>query len=147
MGAEWEESEMPSQTEESKALLRRITREIWNDGRLDLIDQLIGEDFVDHLEIPGVEGTGRERYRASVTAVHAAFPDYREEILWSIGEGDRAVSYVLLTGTHTGPLYGIEPTGRKVEYNAMGALRFARGRARERWGLGDSTAMMRQLGV
>jgi predicted ester cyclase len=39
------------------------------------------------------------------------------------------------------------PTGRKVEYNAMGALRFASGMAVERWGFGDSAAMMQQLGL
>ena len=138
---------MSGQTEESKELLRRITHEIWNKRRLHLIDELIAADFVDHIEMPGIEGTGRERYRASVTAMHAAFPDYREEILWSIAEGDRAVSYVRLTGTHEGPLYGVEPTGRRVEYKAMGALRFVSGRAIERWGFGDSTAMMQQLGL
>jgi predicted ester cyclase len=138
---------MPTRTEESKGLLRRITDEIWNGRRLHLIDELIADDFVDHIEMPGIEGTGRERYRASVTAMHAAFPDYREEILWSIAEGDRAVSYVRLTGTHEGPLYGLAPTGCRVDYNAMGALRFGSGRAIERWGIGDSTAMMHQLGL
>jgi predicted ester cyclase len=138
---------MANQTDESKALLRRVTDEIWNNRRLDLIDELIGEDFVDHIEMPGVEGAGRERYRASVTAMHTAFPDYQEEILWSIGEGDRAVSYARLTGTNNGPLYGMEPTGRRVECDAMGALRFASGRVVERWGIGDSTAMMKQLGL
>ncbi len=138
---------MAARTEGSKALLRRITDEIWNGRRLDLIDELIDEDFVDHIEMPGVEGSGRERYRASVTAMHAAFPDYREEILWSVAEDDRAVSYVRLTGSHQGPLYGIEPTGRKVDYTAMGALRFASGRAIERWGIGDSALMLQQLGL
>ena len=138
---------MRNQTEASKALLRRITDEIWTRGRLDLIDELIGDDFVDHVEVPGLEGTGRERYRASVEAVRTAFPDYREEILWLVGEDDRAVSYVLMSGTHDGPLYGMEPTGRKVRYHAMGALRFASGRAVERWGLGDSLELMHELGL
>lgn len=80
-------------------------------------------------------------------AIRTAFPDYREEILCSIGQGDRAVSHVGLTDTHDGPLYGIEPTGRRVEYKAMGALRFASGRAIERWGFGDTTVMMQQLGM
>ena len=138
---------MPDLTDESKALLRRITEEIWTGGRLELIDELISEDFVDHIDFPGIDEVGRDRYRASVNAMHTAFPDYREEILWSVAEGDRAVSYTLLTGTHRGPLYGIEPTGRRVEYNAMGALRFESGMAVERWGFGDSAAMMQQLGL
>jgi predicted ester cyclase len=138
---------MPDQTNESKALLQRITEDIWTKGRLDLIDELISDDFVDHIDFPGIDEVGRARYRASVEAMHTAFPDYREEILWSVAEEDRAVSYTLLTGTHQGPLYGMEPTGRKVEYNAMGALRFESGMAVERWGFGDSMVMMQQLGL
>ena len=138
---------MTDQREESKALLRRITDEIWTGGRLDLIDELVADDFIDHIEMPCLEGTGRQRYRASVTLIHDAFPDYREEILWLIGEGDRAVSFVRGSGTHQGPLQGIEPTGRTAEWRAMGALRFAEGQAVERWGIGDSLTLMQQLGV
>jgi predicted ester cyclase len=138
---------MADNGESSKELLRRITAEIWTNGRVELIDELVSEDFVDHIEFPGIEGTGRSRYRASVDAIRTAFPDYGEEILWSIAEGDRAVSYVRITGTHQGPLYGMEPTARPVDYNAMGALRFAAGMAVERWGFGDSMAMMQQLGL
>jgi predicted ester cyclase len=134
-------------TEQSKALLRRITDEIWTGGDLGLIDELVAEDFVDHIDMPGLEGTGRDRYRASVTLIRDAFPDYREEILWLVGEDDRAVSYVRSSGTHQGILQGIEPTGRNVEWHSMGALRFRDGQAVERWGLGDSLAMMTQLGL
>ena len=139
---------MTDQTEESKALLRRITDEIWTGGHLDLIDELVSDAFVDHVDMPGLEElAGRPRYRASVESVREAFPDYREEILWLVGEGDRAVSFVRGSGTHLGSLQGMEPTGRRAEWHAMGALRFADGQAVERWGIGDSIAMMRQLGV
>ena len=60
-------------TEDSKALMWRITNEIWNEGRLELIDELIAEDLVDHVETPGLEGSGRSRYRASVEMARAAF--------------------------------------------------------------------------
>lgn len=138
---------MTDQTEESKALLRRITNAIWNNGRLDLIEELIGNDLIDHIDNSGIEGTGPERYRASVSALRTAFPDYREEVIWLVAEGDRAVSFVRASGTHEGPLRGVAPTGRKVEFNAMGAFRFASGQAVERWGFGDSLGMMQQLGL
>jgi predicted ester cyclase len=138
---------MADKGESPNELLRRITTEIWTNGRVELIDELVSQDFVDHIDFPGIEETGRPRYRASVSAIRSAFPDYREEILWSVAEGDRAVSYVRITGTHQGPLHGMEPTGRQVDYHAMGALRFGSGMAVERWGFGDSPAMMQQLGL
>src|SRR5580704_2833868 len=127
---------MIDRTEESKALLRQITDEIWTGGRLDLIDELISDQFVDHVDIPGLEISGRERYRASVELIRAAFPDYREEIMWLVGEDDRAVSFVRGRGTHLGNFQGIEPTGRRAQWQAMGCLRFLEGQAVERWGLG-----------
>ena len=138
---------MTDQAEQSKALLRRITEQIWSSGQIDLVDELVAEEFVDHVDLPGLDATGRDRYRASVQMVRDAFPDYREEILWLVGEADRAVSFVRNSGTHRGVLHGIEPTGRRVEWQSMGALRFRDGQAVERWGIGDSLSLMSQLGV
>ncbi len=132
---------------ESEALLRRITEEIWNDRRLDLVDELVAADLVDHVDVPGLEGSGRARYLASVEMMHAAFSDYHEEIEFVVADDDRAVSYVRLTGTHDGDLMGLPPTGRVVDVRAMGVLRFARGQAVERWGIGDTLSQMHQLGL
>jgi predicted ester cyclase len=140
-------SSATGQTEQSKQLLRRITDEIWCRGRIDLVAELVAKDFVDHVELAGLVGSGRDHYRASVELIRSAFPDYSEEIVWLIAEGDRAVSYVRCSGTHLGSLQGIAPTGRRVEWGSMGALRFENAQAIERWGYGDSLGMMQQLGV
>src|SRR5262249_19203887 len=54
---------MSDMTDESRELMRRITAEIWDEGRLDRIDRYIAEDLVDHIEDPTLQGVGRERYR------------------------------------------------------------------------------------
>ena len=61
------------------SLMRLITNEIWCNRRYELVDELISEDFVDHIEAQGLEGTGRARYLASARLVHEAFSDYHEE--------------------------------------------------------------------
>lgn len=132
---------------ESEALLRRITEEIWNRRRVELVDELIAEGFVDHVDLPGLEGGGRDRYRASVRMMHTAFSDYHEEIEFVVADDERAVSYVRLTGTHDGDLMGLPPTGRAVDVRAMGVLRFENGQAVERWGIGDTLTQMQQLGL
>jgi steroid delta-isomerase-like uncharacterized protein len=128
-------------------LMRRITDEIWNQGKLDLIDVLIAHDFVDHIRIDGVEGTGREHYRRSVEMMRAAFSDRHESIDFLVAERDLVMSYVTVTGTHDGELLGLPPTGRRITTEAIGILRFLDGRAVERWGFGDMLGMMAQLGV
>jgi predicted ester cyclase len=126
----------------------RITEEIWNQNDLDLIDELIAEDLVDHVDLPGLEGgTGRTRYRASVELTRSAFADFQNPLDFVLGDGAFAVSYGRTTGTHTGEFMGIPPTGRSFDVPTFGILRFDEGRAVERWGFADNMAMMQQLGL
>jgi predicted ester cyclase len=133
--------------DDSRALMWRITDEIWNNGRLELIDELIAEDLVDHVELPGLRGNGRARYRASIEMARAAFPDYRNPPDFVLADGEFAVSYGRSTGTHRGEYMGIPPTGRSFDVPTFGILRFASGQAVERWGFSDNLAMMQQLGL
>jgi len=80
-----------------------ITEEIWNRRRLELVDELISEDLVDHVDIPGLEGTGRARYLASVELNHSGFSDRREEIELIVADEDKAVSYARVTGADQPP--------------------------------------------
>ena len=128
-------------------LLRTITSEIWCQRHYELVDELISEDFVDHVEMPGLEGTGRARYLASLRLTHNGFSDYHEEVEFIVADEDKAVSYARITGTHDGDLMGLPPTGRKIDVHSIGILRFADGQVIERWGIGDSLAQMQQLGL
>jgi predicted ester cyclase len=129
------------------SLYRLITTEIWCNRRYELVDELIDEDFVDHIEAQGLEGNGRSRYLASLRVVHEAFSDYHEEAEFIVADRDMAVGYARLTGTHDGDLMGLPPTGRKIDVHAIGILRFRDGHLIERWGIGDSLTQMQQLGV
>jgi steroid delta-isomerase-like uncharacterized protein len=137
----------PTTSAESRALMVRITAEIWDQGRVDLVDELIAVDLVDHIEQAGLEGTGRERYRSSVVAMRTGFPDFANPIDLVVAQDDLAVSHGRMTGTHTGDLMGLPPTGRTIDVPTIGILRFANGRAVERWGVADNMTMMQQLGV
>jgi hypothetical protein len=48
---------MSEATERSRVLMFRITREIWDEVQIDLIDELIAEGLIDHVDLPGVEGS------------------------------------------------------------------------------------------
>lgn len=134
-------------TDESKTLMRRITEEIWNSGCLDLVPVLISDDLVDHIEQPGLEGRGQERYRNHVQMTRAMYSDFRNELDLVVGEGDIAVSYGRIVGTNDGDMLGMPPTGKRVECETIGILRFAGGKAVERWGIADGLTMMQQLGL
>src|SRR5439155_15286418 len=138
---------MAEGTADSGALMRRMTEEIWNQGRVVLVDELIAEDLIDHVDIPRLDGAGRARYRASVEMTRAAFSDFLNPVDFIVADGDLAVSVGRNTGTHDGDLMGLPPTGQKVDYAVVGILRFRDGRAVERWGVADTMTMMSQLGL
>jgi predicted ester cyclase len=127
--------------------MRRITEEIWNQGHIDLIPELISDELIDHIEVPGLEGTGQSRYRQHVEMSRTTYSDFRNELDFVVAEDDIAVSYGRIVGTNDGEMMGMPATGRRVAFETMGALRFSDGRAIERWGLADSMVIMQQLGL
>ncbi|MFD5075109.1 ester cyclase [Streptomyces sp. NPDC058371] len=76
-----------------------------------------------------------------------SIPDREDEILDIIAHGDRVWATWLIRGTHSGPLYGIPPTGRKVEVLEVGQWRIRDGLIAEAWFFVDELALVRQLGI
>jgi hypothetical protein len=62
------------QLQENKTLVRRVIDEAQNRGKLDVIDDLFADDFVDHTPLPGLPPT-REGVRMLFEALRVAFPD------------------------------------------------------------------------
>ncbi len=64
-----------------------------------------------------------------------------------IAEGDKVVSRGSWTGTHTGPLGNIPPTGKKVMVSGIDIIRVANGKIVEHWEATDSLGLLPQLGL
>lgn len=133
-------------TEQNKALLRRFYEEVIGEGKLDLIDELIAPDFVEHEEFPDMP-PGRDGVKQVFSMFLEAFPDLHFHIKDMLAEGDKVVARVTMHGTHKGPFMGIPPTGKEIFVQAIDILRFADGKAIEHWGVTDQMSMMEQLGV
>ncbi|HXZ04940.1 MAG TPA: ester cyclase [Ktedonobacteraceae bacterium] len=132
-------------TEENKSVANRWYEEVFNAGKLELIDELFAPDFVDHdpsNPIPGLDGV-----RQLVTMYRTAFPDLHITVEDTITEDDKVVTRFIGRGTQNGPLMNIPPTGKKVELTAIDILRFENGKMVEHWGNQDLLGMMQQLGV
>ena len=135
-----------STAEENKAQFRRTYEEVLNRGILDVADELVAPDFLNHEAPPG-RNRGPESMRGLATMLRTAFPDLRFTIEELVGEGDTVAGRVTLSGTHEGPLMGMPPTGCSVRQNSMHFVRFRDGKAIEHWGVRDDLGMMQQLGV
>ena len=133
--------------EENKALNRRFFDEVINQGNLDLIDELVSDDFVEHEVFPGLPSTGPEAPKAALGMFLAAFPDLHLTIEEEIGEGDKVVVQGTMTGTHKGEFMGIPPTNKSFTINIIDIIEIREGKATAHWGLTDTAAMMDQLGL
>ena len=133
-------------TEKNKGFDRRLIEEVFSKGNVAIIDELVGDDVIDHTAPPGMP-PGREGVKQFTTMFHAAFPDLRFTIKDQVAEGDKVTTRCVMTGTHKGPLMGIPPTGKAVSITTIDITRWSNGKAVEHWGVEDMLGLMQQLGV
>ncbi|HSR16432.1 MAG TPA: ester cyclase [Gemmatimonadales bacterium] len=133
--------------EANKALARRIYDEVINGRNLDLLDEIVSPDFVEHESIPGLPSTGPEAPKAALGMFLAAFTDFRMTPEDMIAEGDKVAVRLTMSGTHTGELMGIPPTNKSFTVQGIDILQVRDGRGVAHWGVTDMSALMQQLGL
>jgi predicted ester cyclase len=122
-------------------LVRRWYEEVWNQGRLDVCDEL----FTPNYRHPGQPLPGPIGPKRVVDSYRRAFPDIRFTIEDMIADGPRVASRLTFRGTHLGVLDDLAPTGRTVEVRAIGIFHVEGDRLAKHWGLFDENALRRQL--
>jgi steroid delta-isomerase-like uncharacterized protein len=135
--------------EENKAVVRRFIDEVYNRADMAAADQVLAESAVDHdLLIWHQTGTGPAGIKEGIQMLHVGFPDLHAEIEELLGEDDRVVARMTMTGTNTGPYRGLpQPTGKHGDMRAIFIFRVADGRIAEIRGVADWMHMLTQLGV
>jgi len=134
----------PKQIEYNKALGRRVFTEIYGQGKVNLVDELYADDFVD--DSPG-GGKGRELIKTAVTAFHRAMPDLAIEIEDVFAADDKVVLRYTARGTQTGPYGDIPATGKKTAVRGITIFLIVNGKIKTEWTEYDRLGLMRQLGV
>jgi len=132
---------------DGRTLARRYFEEAWNQGKLEVLDELLSPDYVNHTPSIGNPPAGPDGLKPIVTAIRRAFPDLHFTIEDVIVAGDSLVIRTTMTGTHEGDLFGIPPTRRKVSVTQIQIERVRNGRIVEHWRVTDELELMRQLGV
>ena len=119
----------------------------WNAHDPDAVAAVFAEDAVVREVGNPVEAHGRAAIRERAAALLAAFPDFRLERVALVIDGASHADRWVMTGTHSGELFGIPPTGRQVRVEGATFTRLGPG------GLvvedvhhTDLAGLMRQLG-
>jgi len=127
--------------EENKAVVRRFI-EAYNKRNLDLFDEFIAPDYVDH-----TNQVDRDGLKQLLTMAFAGFPDLHETIEDIIAEGDKVWIRVKTTGTHTGEWRGLAPTGKKITSEGVDIYRIVNGKLTEYRNVNDQLGFLIQLGL
>jgi steroid delta-isomerase-like uncharacterized protein len=131
-------------SEQNKALVRRLIKEV-EKGNLDVIDEVLAPDFVDHDLLPDQE-PDRESYKRGIAEDRAAFSNLGIAIEDQIAEGDKVVTRFTWRGTHDRDRFmGMAPTDKKVEATAIFIHRISEGKIKEEWSASDMLETRRQL--
>jgi steroid delta-isomerase-like uncharacterized protein len=125
----------------------RFIEECWNRGRIDLIDELVARDFVDHLPIDDDLPHGNQGMKATIRLIRMAFDDLHLQVEDMIAEDDRVVVRFKLTGTHNGRLTGRLAALDRVEIAGMAIYRVENFQITDQWCMFDLIGLMQQLGV
>lgn len=136
---------VPAAGTDGKAVVHRILTEAFEQGNLAVLDAMTTADFVNHRVPPGMD-SGIGSVKRIVQMERSAFPDLSYTVEQAVQEGDHVMVVTRAEGTHDGPIFGVEPTGKRVSWQQVHIARIENGRMAEHWGVSDLASLWVQIG-
>ena len=124
----------PGDPETNKAIAARFHLEMFNEGNMDVADEIFAEDFVFH----STSYRGPEGAKEDAIGIRTAFPDVHMTQELIIAEGDKVVIRWIAPCTHAA-------TGIPVVVTGIDIYRIEDGKIAELWQSWDKMGMIQQL--
>jgi steroid delta-isomerase-like uncharacterized protein len=131
----------------NKEIIRRLYKEVWNERKLQAIDELISKSHALNDPITVGSSVGPAAYRVQVQRFVSGFPDLRFAVEDHICEKDKVVAVWTITGTHKGEAFGIAPTNKKISLPGITVHQLANGKILDSLAVWDCLGLMVQLGA
>lgn len=129
---------------DNTAIVRRWFKEVWNERRLDTIDELMAPNAVAHdLGGPGASTKGPDGFRAAASQIQRAFGKMNVTIEDIFGVGNRVAVRFIAHLEHTGHLGDLPPTGRSATMPVMCIVHMRDGQIVEGWNFWDVATALR----
>ena len=129
-----------------KTIARDLLDGLWNQRDMSIADELLAPDHVSYGPYSDDLPAGPEGQKLFVGGMLDAFPDTRCQIDRQEVDGDLVTTWATFTGTNTGPLMGMPPTGKRAVVHVVITDRVEGGQIVESQSEWDPEDMMRQLG-
>jgi predicted SnoaL-like aldol condensation-catalyzing enzyme len=137
---------MVEETAQNKELIRRYTREVFDEGNVDAVDRFLAPDFINHV----TGRTGTEDFKRLAADLRLA-PGSANVIDLVVAEGDLVAVLMTITRTLQEELrvFGFTFPGDGQSYTVthVHIYRVTDGKICEHWAVRDDLSMLRQLGA
>lgn len=130
---------------DTERLTREMFETVWNGKDRDAIDEFYAADADTHGF--GEADGDLETYREWFDVITTGFPDIEFDLGTMLADGDTTAVVWHATGTHDGPLMGIEATGERGTVQGISINRFEGERIVESWMNFDSMTMLQLVGA
>lgn len=145
----WDSAEMKRQlgdpAERNKAAARRIHDELFSAMKLELIDELVTDDFA--MSSPHFATiAGKWALADTIRGLHAVCAGIHYDIEDLAAEGDKVMVRYVARGKHTAEFLGVPATDRPIAAGGMSILTFRNGRACRLDNQWDALGLLEQLG-
>ncbi len=132
-------------SEDIAAVVRRFNEEVIGKGQREAFEALMDPDFVNHSAPAGASDGPEGMWNTFENVLRPALAGLFVTIHDQITTGEKVATRKTISGTHTGPLMGIAPTGRPVSIEVIDIVRVINGRYVEHWGINTLPSVLAQL--
>src|SRR5258708_37455637 len=113
-----------TEVERNKSQVHKITEEIWNRAEFERLSDFYSEEFTSDYAPYAPPRRGLAGVRTMVEGAHKTFTNYREEIIDLLGENDRVMVRLMISGEHTGKFGPIPASGQTLAFQEGAGLTF-----------------------
>jgi predicted ester cyclase len=129
-----------------KAKFRRFNEEVYNKGNMDAWDELFVPEYVEHTFPFGDIGP-LNVVKARLAGLKSGVSNYHATIDELIVEGETAIMRFHSEGIHTGELFGVPKTDKKIVINGCCVYRIKNSKVVEAFIYNDWLGLLQQLGA
>lgn len=137
----------PTTPADNAALVDRYFKEVWNQGKVDVLDEILSENITVHIPTLFQTIKGRDAVKQYVQETLSGLSDLTYDVERQISEADKVASRWYLQAKHTGTFLGQTATGKEVKDQGVTIFIVAHGKIADIWINEDSLGLLRQVGA
>ena len=130
---------------DAKEVVRRFNEQVIARGDRATFDDLMAPGFVNHSAPPGAPAGPEGMWNTFQNVLRPALAGLTVTIHDQVKEGAKVTTRKTISGTHVGPLLGVEATGKRVSIEAIDIVRVEDGRYAEHWGINTLPSVLAGL--